>query len=1196
MNSPFDYAAYWRASLADAALGTGSFRPEDLAAMWRCLGKEWTDGTVSQGVVQLAFEGVDDDIDTVEVLLRPAVFHKRHDHGVQRLGDGPEYLLPVVCNAALHRSGRLSPGRVRIARELLEPLGTGSFAIGEIAKQDDFLDANAEPMFSAGPQPARDHGATGSSPDWYSSNWTAYRNYCAHLLAAVAAEWDPHADGYRTIDHWYVTRADSAHKATLGLLGLYDHLHRNQPDTPLFARYAGDLQAQREPCLPVHDEIAARVGHGTADFPLASAQRRCLNHVLRAQDGEIIALNGPPGTGKTTMLLSVVASLWVQAALDGKDAPVIVAASANNQAVTNIINAFGQDLALDGALGGRWLPELRSYGSYFPAQFKTAAAEQHYHTQQFFAAIERAEYVEHAQTIYLQHAAAAYPGLATVAEVVAHLRAQMLAIAADLSRVEGVFKALHAARSACSTELGCDPPGALAARAEQQRRAAAALHDAKRMRDEWHRFLASEPIWYSLFNWLKPVERKRNLRAAVHLRSIWCGVPELAECSTMFGADDAVEALLAQCEATLVHDSAAHARALELVHAEGRYQEEWRALCGKLGIGLEAAASIELADASLDTTVRYQLFQLATHYWEGRWLAEMDPLRPQLDSLARKTGAATVMPRWRRRMQLTPCAVSTFYMLPSLMAIARKEDVKFVPDYLYNFIDLLIVDEAGQALPQIAGPAFALARRALVIGDARQIEPIWSIPKKVDVGNLLELGLLPGSTAREAYRTFSASGRSAANGSVMRVAQHACRYHENPELDPGLYLYEHRRCWDGIIAYSDQLCYREKLIKCRGSAPADAPLPAMGYLHIDGRCEQANGGSRHNRTEAATIAAWLAAERARLEAAYGQPLEQLAAIITPFGAQVRVLAAACAHAGIKVGKEEGAMTIGTVHALQGAERKVVLFSPVYSKHDNGKFIDRSPSMLNVAVSRAKDSFLLFGDMDVLEEASRTSPRGLLAQFLLREPGNRLVFEMAVTRADLIEQRVALTQLRDAAEHDAFLLATLQQATSEVHIVSPWISEMTMVSMGAWDAMRAAVQRGVRVVVYTDVDFNTDGPDHVAKRNRFDRTVGRLAGDGVETVYVNRLHSKIVMADRIVYCVGSFNWLSAVREGDYKRHETSLLYRGDGLASEIEVAMQSLVNRELTRLPQGPGLRPETQRKVARSNTRPATPASVPSKT
>ena len=89
--------------------------------------------------------------------------------------------------------------------------------------------------------------------------------------------------------------------------------------------------------------------------------------MLRGEHGDILAVNAPPGTGKTTLLLSVVATLWAKAALEGGEPPVIVAASTNNQAVTNIIDAFGKDFARgSGVFAGRWVPGVESFGAYFP--------------------------------------------------------------------------------------------------------------------------------------------------------------------------------------------------------------------------------------------------------------------------------------------------------------------------------------------------------------------------------------------------------------------------------------------------------------------------------------------------------------------------------------------------------------------------------------------------------------------------------------------------------------------------------------------------------------------------------------------------------------------------------------------------------------------------------------------------------------
>lgn len=71
-----------------------------------------------------------------------------------------------------------------------------------------------------------------------------------------------------------------------------------------------------------------------------------------------------------------------------------------------------------------------------------------------------------------------------------------------------------------------------------------------------------------------------------------------------------------------------------------------------------------------------------------------------------KNGKATVGPRWHRRMMLTPCAVATFASLPGKMTYTRRDGGKWATENLFNFIDLLIVDEAGQVLPEVAERLF----------------------------------------------------------------------------------------------------------------------------------------------------------------------------------------------------------------------------------------------------------------------------------------------------------------------------------------------------------------------------------------------------------------------------------------------------------------------------------------------------------
>ena len=149
-------------------------------------------------------------------------------------------------------------------------------------------------------------------------------------------------------------------------------------------------------------------------------------------------------------------------------------------------------------------------------------------------------------------------------------------------------------------------------------------------------------------------------------------------------------------------------------------EETWRTLAATLLPNSQDGVDLLAFDRAADRSVRFRLFLLATHYWEGRWLLEMEKALPALQRIQKNgrggNDRSMVEPMWSRRMMLTPCAVSTFATLPRKMTCRDNASGSYRTEYLFNHIDLLIVDEAGQVLPEVAGPSFALAKRALVIG------------------------------------------------------------------------------------------------------------------------------------------------------------------------------------------------------------------------------------------------------------------------------------------------------------------------------------------------------------------------------------------------------------------------------------------------------------------------------------------------
>ncbi|SFE51977.1 PLD-like domain-containing protein [Kosakonia radicincitans] len=379
----------------------------------------------------------------------------------------------------------------------------------------------------------------------------------------------------------------------------------------------------------------------------------------------------------------------------------------------------------------------------------------------------------------------------------------------------------------------------------------------------------------------------------------------------------------------------------------------------------------------------------------------------------------------------------------------------------------------------------------------------------------------------------------------------------------GMLTYEHRRCFDNIIGYCNHLCYHGKLQPKRGEEKG-AIFPAMGYLHIDGKGMQTNGGSRYNAFEAETIAAWLAAHKEDIERHYDKPLHELVGVVTPFSAQVSAIKSSLRKLDINCNGDENSLTVGTVHSLQGAERAIVLFSPVYSKHEDGGFIDSDNSILNVAVSRAKDSFLVFGDMDLFEIQLGSSPRGLLAKYLFASPSNALQFEYK-ERQDLSTAQTQISTLHGVEQHDAFLNQTFNAIGKSITIVSPWLTWQKLEQTGFLASMIQARARGIDITVVTDKSFNTEDANYEkrkAKQQCLNDAVEKLNEMGIVTKLVNRVHSKIVIGDEGLLCIGSFNWFSATRDEKYQRYDTSMVYRGESLKSEIKTIYTSLEQRQL----------------------------------
>lgn len=1150
----------------------------------------------------------------VTVIIKPLVYMQQHNHRstTEAL---PACITPVYLFARMSlQTGHIYPGsdsRVQVARDVLMPLGNDGAAIGTVDDVDAFLNKQPPPCFpeadinalmrieqlsqkiEAGDPQQADVDAKNTLLAELGEMWAAIFDYANKMVTTISTT--GLLDDYEQKLHCFIAQGDTTDHFKRNILNIYDDiLLQKNIELPLYQRFTGLDQSITKPLIPSFSSFGLCLGNASNQHPLAQAQKDVLTHMMASANGEVLAVNGPPGTGKTTVLLSVVASMWVKHALNEYDPPVIFAASANNQAVTNIIEAFGKDFSqAPGILGGRWLTGIQSFGGYFNSSQKKQSGKEDtkagaYQTFDFYKQMLEPENIEQSKTFFLQKGRSFFDSeQLDVTDIKARLHKVIACHSQVIDQSEKVlleynhaiekWLANHPELIKTMEALEGDISGAQAGLKDLE----LTLEKRKQGFLDFKVKIASMPFWLDLFQFLPAVRKRKGLLIDAILAEMGvliepgmdrdAGIKLFAQSientrnsiektrgviqdkqQQLIKVRQRFDALSSQRE-----DSCNEVRAIVAYiqrESTGKQNERIVRLISALESDRPIAPS--LMDDCLDVTLRFDNFALATHYWEARWLEwvekaqedrNKDKLFNQGDRANNVYGPQLETRILHSRMMLTPCIVSTFFMLPKFLRCSVKisgAERSFSNTYLYNAIDLLIVDEAGQVSPEIGAASFALAKKAMVVGDTLQIEPVWSVSENCDLGNLIQSGLIKCEQDVDAQiERIAQTGLCASSGSVMRAAQKASLYHYLQDMERGMFLSEHRRCIDDIVSYCNDLCYKGHLKPLRGAA-TDDQYPAMGHMHVDGVCIDKNG-SKANELEAKAISLWIRNEQKNLESKYpGKSIADIVGVVTPFRGQTALIKSHLGH-------EFGKITVGTVHALQGAERPVVLFSSTYSIHQDGGFIDSSPSMLNVAVSRAKDHFLVFGDMHLFQEKQRTSkssPRGLLASYILRNESCKInTPEIDDELRNLSMKALAgdqeLRQLNNHQEHDAFMLEQLSKARQSIVIFSPWIMYQKLLDSGAYNALLDAIARSVRVTLITDTAR--------LKEQNTESEMEKFKQIGVNLCETEYVHSKVFIRDDCVFCTGSYNWLSAPRNGKWRSHENSLAVEGGRAKEHID---------------------------------------------
>lgn len=1110
-----------------------------------------------------------------------------------------------------------------------------------------------------------------------SPEWSDLMEWCDGLWAQVTGDRVP--DGFVVLDEARIDVAKSVRNAGRNLCQLYDALLAEEKTPNLLSRlYRGGTEHTIAGEALRRRQLPAPRGTMSTAYGLANSQADAIAAFSALASGEVLAVNGPPGTGKTTLLQSVIASEVVARAMAGGDPSVIVGTSTNNQAVVNINRSLNEILQENPAVAlfpwaRRWVPETETYGLYLPAGDEKAkdAVKKGYaiavkNGNDWAGLPERekdAVYLTKARSEWLKLYGETY---GTEPESV---QAGLDTLRADLARIGGEVRTVHGIldRFASIDQWWRGTADDLAPRSFIEREDAALTNivdqatqvfqvaDAAVTAAQTHRDVvaaksdaaaqaAEQAISQHQARMQQAIEIKSKVMAALAPHGILEALAEalpffrslfvhkrLARLCALAAQDPLIGELferevrhndpalwavrvdqimqVAAAEMGRLRDAEtedAHQRREEMARADaalrsasqayetaGRKVEEAKinrqtrlaqleaklaelyTRTSELRQGYDAVLaraisdfrvkvpderkSLELPtiadfDWLLDVTWRHMAFQKAMRYWEGRWIIEAQGV--QDGSVNVKSGRLGMEARFRRWCMLTPCLVITLHSLPKHFRFTSRlgNDGAWVSNFMLDFIDLLIMDEAGQVGPHIGAAPFALANRAVVVGDIYQIEPVSRVARGTDYGNCVRLGL--GSLWFDgdpvSPHLVSEPSDGGPQGSIMRLAQSATSaVSPGTEKEPGILLTEHRRCRSEIVEYCNRLIYKGRLEPLSPPRDKEPPLPPMAWAHIRGNASK-KGGSNVNPLEAQAIAAWIA-ENAKAwcgEQYYGKPIEDVVAVVTPFRPQARLVKAALERAG----KQFAKVTVGTVHSLQGAEKPIVVFSPTYGADTaKGLFFDRKPNMLNVAVSRAKDSFVVIGDMRLFRRSGR-SPSSILGNMLFAGDQNELPDVDGNYRfpREILVQGERISTLD---RHRQVLRAALTEATAGqvVVIASPWITMKAIEADGLAALVAGAVQeRGATVRIIVDRELSARDSKHRAAE-----AIAEMKKAGAVVSTIGNMHNKTLIVGPSEIVEGSFNWLSAnrLREDRHLRHETSWRISGQAAISAVQSALE-----------------------------------------
>lgn len=313
-----------------------------------------------------------------------------------------------------------------------------------------------------------------------------------------------------------------------------------------------------------------------------------------------------------------------------------------------------------------------------------------------------------------------------------------------------------------------------------------------------------------------------------------------------------------------------------------------------------------------------------------------------------------------------------------------------------GLFDVAIIDEASQCDIASCFPILFRAKRAVVVGDDKQLPHLSFLEKAKEQSFLSQYGIPDKYQLMWRFRT----------NSMFDLANY---YSMNPVL-----LDEHFRSLPPVINFSNQEFYGDRIRIMRRDSKDTKVLELVQVQ--DGKVDF---DATRNLPEVEAVVAKL--QELIIEDERKNPDNPVSiGVISPFRAQVEQLKTSVARVLSEHMIKKHKIEIGTAHTFQGDERDIILMSWAFAPNSFPQSLTflQKPNLFNVAITRARYRMISFISKDPKE-----LPEGILRSYLAT------VQEYEIRRSAILNKEIDENYYKNSFEKE--VAATIRELGHEV---------------------------------------------------------------------------------------------------------------------------------------------------------------------